>query len=74
LDIVNAVDPIQRIRKCPLNLKAHGLNLCSLHKKLDHAISLVETVFQTTTLADLLEQPEKVTDREVPCDRLLSKI
>ncbi len=31
LDVVNAVDPIQRIHTCPLGLPAHGVRLCPLH-------------------------------------------
>jgi Rrf2 family protein len=30
LEVVNAVDPIQRIRICPLGLKSHGARLCPL--------------------------------------------
>src|SRR5690242_9194397 len=54
LEVVNAVDPILRIKKCPLNLKAHCTSLCPLHKKLDHALFLVEKVFQSTTLAEII--------------------
>src|SRR5215470_527471 len=31
LEVVNAVDPVQRIRECPLGFPAHGVNLCPLH-------------------------------------------
>ncbi len=57
LDIVNAVDPIRRIEKCPLNLPSHGVTLCPLHKRLDDAIASVERAFRETTLADLLNEP-----------------
>src|SRR4051794_22529288 len=46
LDVVNAVEPIGRIRECPLGLKAHGAHLCPLHKRLDNALALVEDVFR----------------------------
>lgn len=59
LDVVNAVDPIQRIRKCPLGLKAHGVRLCPLHKRLDHAMASVEEAFRQTTLAEILAEPTK---------------
>ena len=71
LDIVNAVDPVLRIKKCPLNLKAHGLNLCPLHRKLDHALSLVEKVFQSTSLAELIDQPQKRSESVTLCDLAL---
>src|SRR3954454_22725666 len=35
LEVVNAVEPIQRIRTCPLDLKSHGVKLCPLHKRVD---------------------------------------
>ena len=37
LEVVNAVDPIQRIETCPLDLASHGVRLCPLHKRLDNA-------------------------------------
>src|SRR5262245_11425454 len=30
LDVVNAVEPIERIQSCPLGLAAHGVRLCPL--------------------------------------------
>ncbi len=55
LDIVNAVDPINRITLCPLNIQSHSSGLCPLHKKLDDTLQLVEESFKTTTLASLME-------------------
>jgi Rrf2 family protein len=49
LQIVSAVEPIQRIRNCPLGLEAHGVRLCPLHKKMDQA--LAGEAFASTTLA-----------------------
>src|SRR5262249_9760890 len=57
LDVVNAVEPIRRIRECPLGLKTHGVNLCPLHKRLDQALATVEDAFRRTTLAELLDEP-----------------
>lgn len=54
LDVVNAVDPVQRIHTCPLNLSSHGTNLCPLHRKLDDALASVEKAFGSTVIADLL--------------------
>ena len=59
LEVVNAVDPIKRIKTCPLNLKAHANALCPLHKRLDDAIAAVESSFEGTTLADLVEKPDQ---------------
>ncbi len=54
LEVVNAVDPIQRIRTCPLGLKQHGENLCPLHRKLDDAMLGVEQAFAATTIESLV--------------------
>lgn len=54
LDVINAVDPLARIKKCPLGNPAH-LKLCPLHSRLDAAIALIEKEFKQTTLAELLE-------------------
>lgn len=65
LDVVNAVDPIERIRECPLGLSSHGVRLCPLHRRLDDALAHVEQAFRDTTLAEVLAEPS----RSVPlCD------
>lgn len=53
-EVIQAVDPIQRIRTCPLGLDAHGTNLCPLHRRLDDAMALIEEQFRTTTIAEVL--------------------
>jgi Rrf2 family protein len=57
LDVVNAVEPIQRIRTCPLGLPSHGARLCPLHRRLDDALAQVETAFGRTVLGELLAEP-----------------
>jgi Rrf2 family transcriptional regulator, nitric oxide-sensitive transcriptional repressor len=57
LEVVNAVEPIQRIRTCPLGLSAHGVKLCPLHRRMDQALAQVETAFRSTTLAEVLAEP-----------------
>jgi Rrf2 family protein len=57
LEVVNAVEPIQRIRTCPLKLAAHGTNLCPLHRRVDNALALVEEAFGNSTLAEVLAEP-----------------
>ena len=59
LDVVNAVEPIKRIRQCPLGLANHGVRLCSLHKRLDNALAMVENAFRQTTLAEILRESSK---------------
>jgi len=54
LDVINAVDPIRRIERCPLGLESHGAKLCPLHRRLDGAIALVEKALAETRISDLL--------------------
>lgn len=57
LEVVNAVEPIERIKTCPLGLKSHGIRLCPLHKRIDDALALVEAAFGKSTLAEILAEP-----------------
>jgi Rrf2 family nitric oxide-sensitive transcriptional repressor len=57
LEVVNAVDPIRRIHSCPLQLAAHGVRLCPLHKRVDQALETVESAFAKTTLQEIIDEP-----------------
>jgi Rrf2 family protein len=57
LEVINAVDPIERIRSCPLHLEAHSHTLCPLHHCMDDAIAQVQRAFTKSTLADLVDNP-----------------
>ena len=59
LEVVTAVDPIRRIRECPLGFAAHGVNLCPLHRRLDDALASVEKAFHDSTLAEVLAEPTR---------------
>jgi Rrf2 family protein len=59
LEVVTAVDPIRRIRECPLGLAAHGVNLCPLHRRVDDALATVEDAFRASTLAEVLAEPTR---------------
>ncbi|HEY3329627.1 MAG TPA: Rrf2 family transcriptional regulator [Capsulimonadaceae bacterium] len=63
-DIVNAIEPIQRIEKCPLGLDNHKDHLCLLHMRVDEAIGALEKVFKETTIADVIATPSS----SVPLD------
>jgi Rrf2 family nitric oxide-sensitive transcriptional repressor len=65
LDVIQAVDPIQRITTCPLGIKGHGVNLCPLHRRLDQAIAMVEDAFKKTSIAELVSAP---TGSQPLCD------
>ena len=57
LEVVNAVEPIQRIRTCPLKLTGHGVRLCPLHRRLDNALAMMEAAFAGVTVAEVLAEP-----------------
>ncbi len=59
LEVINAIDPILRIRECPLGNKAHGKNLCPLHRRMDETLAHAEESFRGITIDSLLEQPRR---------------
>lgn len=63
LEVVTAVEPLQRIRACPLGLASHGLELCPLHQRLDDAMAAVEEAFRETTLAEIIARPKPSAKR-----------
>ena len=58
LQVINAVDPLKRIRSCPLKLESHGGALCPLHARLDAAAAMIEDAFGKCTIADLFMVPD----------------
>jgi Rrf2 family nitric oxide-sensitive transcriptional repressor len=58
LDVVNAVSPLRRIVRCPLDRADHAAELCSLHRRLDGAYAQVEKALAKTTIAEVLRAPE----------------
>ncbi len=56
-EIIQAVDPLRRIKTCPLGITSHGENLCPLHRRLDNAMEQVESSFRETTIAEILNEP-----------------
>jgi Rrf2 family nitric oxide-sensitive transcriptional repressor len=64
-DVLQAVDPLQRIQSCPLGLKGH-VNLCPLHRRLDRALGLVEQALKDSTLAELLLEPNPAKGIPIP--------
>lgn len=59
LEVINAVDPLERIHTCPLGLKAHGTNLCPLHCGMNDVVEQMEATFAKTKLRDLLNTDSK---------------
>lgn len=65
LDVITAVDPIARIKSCPLGIEGH-INLCPLHRRLDQAMKLVEDALSQSTLAELLAEPDRARGIPIP--------
>lgn len=61
LQVIDAIEPIQRIRHCPLGLESHGTRLCPLHAKLDYVLAEAEKSFRNTTIAELLSDQSRAT-------------
>ena len=57
LEVINAVDPLQRIHHCPLGLPEHEDELCALHRRVDREMQRVEQAFGQTTFAELISEP-----------------
>lgn len=56
LDVVNAIDPVSPIERCPLGLESHGENLCALHRCVDKAARQFIDSFHNVKLSDLIAE------------------
>jgi Rrf2 family nitric oxide-sensitive transcriptional repressor len=59
LDVVNAVAPVERIRRCPLGLQSHT-QLCPLHAELDRAYAATEAAFAGVSIGELLRSTSPI--------------
>lgn len=53
-DVVQAVDPIQRITRCPLSKPEHRECLCPLHRELDGAAARTEEAFRRARISEMV--------------------
>lgn len=60
LDVIQIVEPLRRIKSCPLELPEHEGMLCPLHRRLDEALASVEASFGGTTIAELVINGEGI--------------
>ncbi len=56
LDVVNAIDPIDRIRQCPIDRARDAGEFCRLHRRLDEIAALLQQNLQRTTLSSLVAE------------------
>jgi Rrf2 family nitric oxide-sensitive transcriptional repressor len=55
LDVVNAIDPLERITSCPFQREDHTGQLCPLHQRLDEVIGLLQDSFRNMTIKSVIE-------------------
>ncbi|MCC5830592.1 MAG: Rrf2 family transcriptional regulator [Phycisphaeraceae bacterium] len=56
LEVIQAIDPIERLRACPLGIEAHGACLCPMHQQIDDALAMIQQRFAQSTIRDLLDR------------------
>lgn len=56
LTVVNAIDPLARIRECPLGREAHRTHLCPLHSEIDRALEQMENRLADLTIQNVVDQ------------------
>ncbi len=54
LDVINAIDPFERIRTCPFALDAHAAELCPVHRQIDDAMAVIEQKFGQLTVREVM--------------------
>lgn len=70
LEIINLVDPLERIESCPLGLAEHADGLCALHAHIDLAMSELQVAFGSMTIGQLVDGKRGTTPLcEVRVDR-----
>jgi len=65
LEVIDAVDPLERIDGCPLGLAEHAEGLCALHARIDLAIAQLRAAFAEATIAQIVNEP---TGRSALCE------
>lgn len=57
LQIISAVEPIRRLKSCPLHRNHQPGRLCKLHARLDDVLATTERYLESITLIDVIDQP-----------------
>jgi Rrf2 family protein len=55
LDVVNVIEPLERIRECPLGREAHRSRLCPLHRRLDELIAMLQDSLADMSLQGVVQ-------------------
>lgn len=54
LDVINAIDALERINSCPLQMDSHVMSLCPIHRKIDDAMGMIESSFRELTIEQVV--------------------
>ncbi len=66
LDVINAVDPFQRITGCPLKLPAHCETLCPMHARIDESLAQVQDTLSKSTIREMMFDPSRPSPLGTP--------
>ncbi len=55
LDVINAIDPFERISTCPLDSHIHAGRLCPIHFRIDQSMAMIEESFRQLTILEVIE-------------------
>jgi Rrf2 family protein len=58
LDVVNVIDPLERIPSCPLGRESHQSRLCPLHTRLDEVVAILIDTLGGMTLQSVVDGTE----------------
>ncbi|MBC8310595.1 MAG: Rrf2 family transcriptional regulator [Planctomycetes bacterium] len=58
LQVVTVIDPLERIKECPLGRADHQHALCPLHHQIDLAIEALENSLSSMTLQNVIDSAE----------------
>ena len=58
LDVVNIIEPLERITECPLGRSDHSVKLCPLHSQIDSAIASLKSSLAALTLRQLVDSAD----------------
>ncbi|MCC6681469.1 MAG: Rrf2 family transcriptional regulator [Phycisphaeraceae bacterium] len=61
LDVINLVEPIERIHDCPLKISAHRGHLCPLHQTLDQTLATLQSALAKASISDLIHDDSSST-------------
>lgn len=64
LEVVSAITPLPRVKRCPLGLPEHKTHLCSLHQRIDDMVETMELTLADTTIAQIIAEQEQHPSRK----------